>query len=300
MDFWGPYRTAGRQGEYYILTITDDYSRKVWVFPTKVRSDAGTIFQEWQARAQIESGEKVMAICCDGAPELKALHSNIKGHGGTMEIAAAYTPEKNGVAERMNQTLIEHARTMLADTNLPRNLWPDIVRTAAYLRRNQTLAQGQKVTPEELWTGQRPDLSYLRVFGCDAYALIPKEHRSKLDDKSEKCILLGYGDTTVHYKLWNPCTKRVVVATDVEFNDRGLREVRGLPRVLSPGYPANLQRILNTLGIGGGQLAVQLREMPRQASAASSQYIESSQWKLVAQHAMLRGVATGRGEGGAR
>ena len=65
-------------------------------------------------------------------------------------------------------------------------------------------------TPYEVWTGKKPSLSHLRVFGCDAYVHVPKEKRTKLDNKSERCIFIRYKDGLKGYKLWNPKTRKVV------------------------------------------------------------------------------------------
>ena len=89
---------------------------------------------------------------------------------------------------------------MLVDTGLPRNLWPEVMQAAAYLR-NRSLVKGQEKTPEELWTGQKPDLTHLRAYGCDSYALIPKGQQDKLAENSKKYALVGYTDTTAHYRL---------------------------------------------------------------------------------------------------
>ena len=75
------------------------------------------------------------------------------------------------------------------------------------------------MTPEELWTGTKPDVAHLQAFGCDAYALTPTEHRDKLEENSQKCIMLGYGKTATHYRLWDPESRRVITATNVEFNE---------------------------------------------------------------------------------
>ena len=57
------------------------------------------------------------------------------------------------------------------------------------------------------------------VFGCDAYVHVPKEKRTKLDTKSEKCIFIGYKDGLKGYKLWNPETRKVVYSQDVVFRE---------------------------------------------------------------------------------
>eukprot|EP00253_Pinus_taeda_P014659 PITA_14659 len=73
--------------------------------------------------------------------------------------------------------------------------------------------------PQEVWTGKKPSLSHLRVFGCDAYVHGPKEKRTKLDCKSEKCIFIGYKDGLKGYKIWNPVTRKVVYNPDVVFKE---------------------------------------------------------------------------------
>jgi hypothetical protein len=74
-------------------------------------------------------------------------------------------------------------------------------------------------TPQEVWTGKEPSLTHLKVFGCDAYVHVPRENRSNLDKKAEKCIFIGYKDGLKGYKLWNPETKKVVYSRDVVFRE---------------------------------------------------------------------------------
>ena len=74
-------------------------------------------------------------------------------------------------------------------------------------------------TPQEVWIGKKPSLSHLRVFGCDAYVHVPKEKRTKLDIKSEKCIFIGYKYGLKGYKIWNPVTWKVVYSRDVVFRE---------------------------------------------------------------------------------
>ena len=79
--------------------------------------------------------------------------------------------------------------------------------------------------PQEVWTGKKPSIKHLKVFGCDAYVHVPKEKRSKLDNNTGKCIFIGYKDGMKGYKLWNPITKKTVYSRDVVF-----REVKEVPR----------------------------------------------------------------------
>ena len=74
--------------------------------------------------------------------------------------------------------------------------------TTCYLVNISPSLKLEETNPHELWTGKKPSLSYLRVFGCDAYVHVPKEKRTKLDNKSEsRCIFIGYKDGLKGYKL---------------------------------------------------------------------------------------------------
>jgi hypothetical protein len=95
----------------------------------------------------------------------------------------AYTPQQNGVVECMNKTLLERARSMLSNAKLQQELWAEAVSTTCYLVNRSPSTTIECKIPEEVWTGHPCDYSNLKVFGCEAYALIPKHQCSKLDPK---------------------------------------------------------------------------------------------------------------------
>ena len=135
------------------------------------------------------------------------------------EFTIPHTPQQNGVAERLNRTLIEGVRTMLADSRLPHRFWAGALSTCVYLRNRSPTKAVTGVTPYEAWSGTKPDVSHLRVFGCSAYALVPKVERSKLDSKTRKCVLLGYGSNQKGYRLYDLDRKKVVHSRDVTFDE---------------------------------------------------------------------------------
>jgi hypothetical protein len=93
------------------------------------------------------------------------------------------------------------------------------VGTACYMVNKSPSSALDDKTPQEVWTGKKPSLTHLKVFGYDAYVHVPKENKSKLDKKAEKCIFIGYKDGLKGYKLWNPETKKVVYSRDVVFRE---------------------------------------------------------------------------------
>jgi hypothetical protein len=108
---------------------------------------------------------------------------------------------------------------MLHGTNLQYSFWAEAINTTMYIRnRCISKALGTDTTPEELWTGTKPEIDHLHVFGCDAYALI-KDHHPKFHPKAEKCILVGYAENSKAYHLWNNKKQRIIVSYDVKFNE---------------------------------------------------------------------------------
>ena len=82
---------------------------------------------------------------------------------------------------------------MLGDARLPHRFWAEALSTAVYLRNRSLTTAVEGKTPFEAWTEQKPNVGHLRVFGCAAHAHVAKDERQKLDAKSRKCVLLGYG-----------------------------------------------------------------------------------------------------------
>eukprot|EP00253_Pinus_taeda_P035873 PITA_35873 len=151
---------------------------------------------------------------------LELVHSDVFGpvKVPSLEDYSIYTSAKWS-RRRMNKTLMERARSMLSGAGLGQEFWAEAVDTACYLVNRSPSSALEDKTPQEVWTGKTPSLSHLRVFGCDAYVHVPKEKRTKLDSKSEKCIFIGYKDGLKGYKLWNPVTREVVYSRDVVFRE---------------------------------------------------------------------------------
>ncbi|GKB18844.1 putative ribonuclease H-like domain-containing protein [Tanacetum coccineum] len=108
------------------------------------------------------------------------------------EYSNAITPQQNGIAERKNMTLIEAARTMLADSFLPNTFWAEAVSTACYVLNRVLVTKTQNKTPYELITGKIPIISYIRPFGCHVTILNTIDHLGKFDRNSDDGFLVGY------------------------------------------------------------------------------------------------------------
>ncbi|GJS09634.1 ribonuclease H-like domain-containing protein [Tanacetum coccineum] len=149
--------------------------------------------------------------------------------GIKQEYSNARTPQQNGVAERMNRTLIEAARTMLADSLLPTTFWAEAVSTACYIFNRVRVTKPQNKTPYELLFGHKPIISYIRPFGCHVTILDTLSVLGKFDGKSNEGFLVGYSLNSKAYRVYNLVTKRVEVNLHVNF-------LEDKPNVKGVGY----------------------------------------------------------------
>ena len=108
---------------------------------------------------------------------------------------------------------------MLANSELPKRFWAEALTTATYLCNHSPTNAVQDETPYEAWTGSKPNVSHLRIFGCDAYAHLPKDERSSLDSKTRRSIFLGYGQGVKGYRLYDKAQKRIFYSRNVAFNE---------------------------------------------------------------------------------
>ncbi|KAK3040236.1 hypothetical protein RJ639_028948 [Escallonia herrerae] len=102
---------------------------------------------------------------------------------------------------------------------MPKEVWAEAVACAVYLSNRCHTKSVQGKTPQEAWSGFKPSVSHLRIFGSIAYAHVSNEKRSKLDDKSERYVFIGYDQSSKGYKLYNPSNGKIVISRDVEFDE---------------------------------------------------------------------------------
>lgn len=136
------------------------------------------------------------------------------------QLSVPYSPAQNGAAERMNRTLVESARSMLSRADLPTEFWAEALNTAVYLRNRSPTSTVKGSTPHECFFGHKPDISHLKVFGCQAFLHIPDKLRKKFDEKCRQVIFVGYPEGTKGYELYDPLTKAFVRGRDVVFVER--------------------------------------------------------------------------------
>lgn len=217
-DVNGPMQAISLGKHKYILTIIDDYSKKVFAFPIKSKSDVFDKFNEWRKYVENQTGKKLKAIRSDNGTEFinHKFDEMTKENGIMHQRTVVYTPQQNGIAERYNRTIMEKVRALLIDSGLNKELWAEAVNTAVYLINIIPKDKNSK-PPNEKWNGEITNLEKLKIFGEKAMAHIPKEKRkdNKLDERATEVIFIGYAPNG--YRLYDPNKREVIIRKDVIF-----------------------------------------------------------------------------------
>ena len=220
-DLCGPITPATHGGRRYFLLLVDDCSRYMWLQLLTSKSDAAEAIKHFKARAEMESGKKLKVLRTDRGGEFTAVEftTYCAEEGVGRHLTAPYSPQQNGVVERRNQTIIGMARSMLKAKDMPAEFWGEAVSTAVFiLNRCPTKAlKGQ--TPFEAWHGRKPNVAFLRTFGCVGHVKITKPGLAKLEDRSTKAVFLGYEEGSKAYRLYDPVGGKVLVSRDVVFDE---------------------------------------------------------------------------------
>ncbi|GJT11988.1 putative ribonuclease H-like domain-containing protein [Tanacetum coccineum] len=170
------------------LVVIDDFSRFTWVFFLATKDETSGILKSFITGIENLVDHKVKVIRCDNGTEFKNKEMNqfCEMKGILRQYSVARTPQQNGVAERRNRTLIEAARTMLADSKLPTTFWAEVVNTACYVQNRVLVVKPHNKTPYELFHGRTPTLSFMRPFRCPVTILNTIDHLGKFDGKADE------------------------------------------------------------------------------------------------------------------
>jgi len=211
------------QGFLYFITWIDDKSRKVFVSVMKEKSEVAQHLRTFVACVELETGQKLKVLRSDGGGEYTTgeVQSFLKEKGIKHKLTTADTPQHNGVAERMNRTLVKRVRTMLIKAELPDTYWWDALWYATLLHNVSPTRSLSDGTPEESWSGNKPDISRLHVFGCKAFVHIPDKLRGKLLVKSLVCTFISYAQQRKAYHLVHQPSKCFIDSRDVIFDKGG-------------------------------------------------------------------------------
>ena len=264
-DLWGPSKVPSMGGKRYMLTFVDDFSRKVWVYFLRQKNETFSMFRKFKALVENQTGRKIKKLRTDNG--LEFVESEFEEFCAANGIARHKTlvgkPQQNGVAERINRTLLEKVRCLLSTAGLwdRKALWAEAMSTACYLVNRSPHSSIEFQIPEEVWSGNPVDYSNLRVFGCPVYAHV---NEGKLAPRAVKCMFLGYASESKGYRMWCPDSKKVIQSRDVTFNESEILSSGKNAAVPSTGagtqQDTSIEVEVETTTVQGGAVEGTIRE----------------------------------------
>ncbi|KAJ9564656.1 hypothetical protein OSB04_000622 [Centaurea solstitialis] len=211
-----------------LTNFQTDYSRYGYLYLIHEKSQSLDVFKDFKAEVELQLGKKIKAVRSDRGGEYYDRYDGsgeqrpgpfaffLKECGIVPQYTMPGSPRMNGVAERRNRTLKDMVRSMISHTSLPEPLWGEALKTAVYIL-NRVPSKAVAKTPYELWTGKKPSLNHLHVWGCPAEARAYNPHERKLDSRTISCYFVGYPERSRGFKFYNPTTKSFFESGNARF-----------------------------------------------------------------------------------
>ena len=190
LDVWGPFGIESIEGYKYFLTLVDDCTRATWVYMMKNKSDVSKVFPLFLKHVKTQYKTDVKAIRSDNAPEL-VFTQLLQEHGIFHQYSCTYTPQQNSDVERKHQHILNVARALLFQSNIPLIYWSDCICTDIFLINITPSALLHDKSPYEVLLKKVPDYSFLKTFGCLCYAFTLLKDRNKFSARADRCVFLG-------------------------------------------------------------------------------------------------------------
>lgn len=222
-DVCGPMQVETYAGSKYFVTFIDDFTRYCCVYFIKNKSDVFEIFKEYKNKMENFLKRKIKFLQSDNGTEYinKNFNDYLKQHGVQRRLSAPYTPQSNGLAERKNRSLVEKARCLMLESQVPEALWADAIYTSNYLCNRCPAAALNGQTPFQKWFGREPSVRHLHVFGYKAFILRkgPKKG-GKFAPRAAEGVFVGYATCTKGYRIFIPNLKQIIISRDVKIIDK--------------------------------------------------------------------------------
>lgn len=240
-DVWGPSIASVNNSKYYV-SFVDDFSRYVWIYFLRCKSDVESVFLQFQKHVETMLNTKIRSVQSDWGGEYHRLHNYFKSTGIEHHISCPHTHQQNGLVERKHRHIVETGLALLAQANMPLSYWDEAFNTACFLINRMPSRTIQQDTPLHKLFGKSPDYSMLRVFGCACWPNLRPYNNKKLSFRTTRCIFLGYSSSHKGYKCLNRSTGRIYISRDVVFDENifPFEESKPPNKTTNPHHPVLL------------------------------------------------------------
>ena len=218
-DVCGSMSVNAKGGYSYFITFTNDLSRYGYVFLMRHKSESFEMFKRYRCEVEKQLGKNIKTLRSDRGGEYLSNEflTYLRENGILSQWTPPGTPQLNGVSERRNRTLLDMVRSMMGFADLPVSFWGYALESACYILNNVPSKSVDK-TPYEIWTGRKPIISHLRVWGCPAY--VKRLESDKLGPKSDRCLFVGYPKESKGYYFYLPEEQKLFVGLKATFLEK--------------------------------------------------------------------------------
>lgn len=213
-----PSHIVSLDGYRYYIHFLDDFSRFVWVYPLKLKSDAYHAFIHFLTFIKTQFGKTLKALQSDNGGEYRKIHALCGSLGIQSRFSCPYTSVQNGRAERKHRHIVETGLTLIAQAWMPLNYWWEAFNTAVLLINGLPSSVLNGLSPMEQLLDKCLNYSDLRVFGCACYPYLRPYNQHKLDFHTAKCVYLGPSPVHKGHRCMNSAG-RIFISRHVHFNE---------------------------------------------------------------------------------
>ncbi|KAD4178089.1 hypothetical protein E3N88_26680 [Mikania micrantha] len=238
-DVWGPSPVPSSEGHNYFLLCVDHFSKFMWIFPLKRKSDVFPTFKQFLVMVERQFNTKLKQVQTDWGGEFRSLSSFFQSLGILHRLSCPHTSEQNGVVERRHRHVVETGLTLLAQSHVPPHFWQFAYDTAVYLINRMPSRSNSSLSPFQHLFKHPPDYSFLRVFGSQCFPHLRPYNAHKMEFRSTPCVFLGYSSQHHGYRCLDPETDRIYIARHVRFNELCF-PFKSLQPSHKPGLPPSL------------------------------------------------------------
>uniref|UniRef100_A0AAV1VDJ4 Integrase catalytic domain-containing protein n=1 Tax=Peronospora matthiolae TaxID=2874970 RepID=A0AAV1VDJ4_9STRA len=202
-DICGPMEQVSIGGSRYLLLVVDEASGCM------------------KGLSAVQFGTKIKFVRHDGAHEFAAnsIKTFYEDHGIEQQITVPYAHQTNGTAERAIRTIVTIGRSLLHHAKLEKCFWAEAAMTAIYIKNRLPSPKIDHKTPFEIVYKSKPSVKHMRVFGCQAFILTPREKRLKWDPKAREGMFMGYEEESKAYRVYDIEAGQVVISRDITFDE---------------------------------------------------------------------------------
>ncbi|GBN69533.1 Retrovirus-related Pol polyprotein from transposon TNT 1-94, partial [Araneus ventricosus] len=219
-DLCGPIQPESYGGAKYFMVLVDDISGMYFTYFLKNKNEVFDIFSQFKTKYENLTDKRIKKLRTDNGLEFvnEQLDTYLSNSGIFHEKTIPYNSESNGKAERANSILLEKARSLLYESELPLKFWAEAINFSTRVS-NVIPRKGKEKIPLETWIGKKPKLNYLEKFGCVAYFHVPKVMRNKFDIPGRRGIMLGYARDRRGYRIYDIKNRKVIEERSIKFNE---------------------------------------------------------------------------------